>query len=85
MEEVSTQMNVGRCPNCKEFLIAEELANHKCIQKPKRLQGIETVMIHNYFETHADKEGHKILFAKGLDGWLYRMIICEHHTAPTET
>ena len=82
MKEVSSEMmNVGRCPTCNAFLIAEDLANHRC---KMRLQGTATVMIYDYFKTHADREGHKIVFAKGLDGYLYRLVICKHkppHTA----
>lgn len=76
MQEVTrAMMNAGRCPRCNTFLIAEDVANHRC---KMRLQGITTVMIHDYFETHADRQGHKILFAKGLDGYLYRLIMCKH-------
>lgn len=74
-------MNAGRCPRCHAFLIEEELATHRC---RTQLQGVATIMIDHYFETHADDEGHKILFARGFDGYIYRLVVCKHnppHTA----
>jgi len=68
-------INVGRCPNCGNFLIGEEVNSHTC----KALKGIQDLLIHHYYELSArDDEGHKVLIAKGLDGFLYRLIICKH-------
>jgi hypothetical protein len=78
---VKTEMlNAGRCPKCNAFLIAEDFADHKC---KVAFQGIQTIIIDHYYETHADKDGHKIVFAKGLNGYLYRLVICKHNPSHT--
>jgi hypothetical protein len=69
-------INVGRCPSCHVFLISEEFVNHTC---EKKLQGIRTIQVSHYYETHEDREGHKMVFARGFDGYLYRLIVCKHN------
>jgi hypothetical protein len=80
-EVTNVLMNVGRCPTCHKFLIGEELDSHRCTAQ---FQGIRDILIDHYYETHPDKDGHPIVFAKGLDGYTYRLVVCKHtppHTA----
>ena len=64
------------------FLIGEDLEHHTC-KLP--FGGIRTITIDHYYEMHTlDADGHKVVVAKGLDGYLYQLVICKHnppHTA----
>lgn len=79
-------INVGRCPLCNAFLIEENLATHRCNGKLP-FQGIRTIVVSSLRESQTNtEEGHRIVYAKGYDGYLYRLEICEHnppHTAKT--
>ena len=61
--------NVGRCPKCGAFLVAENYETHRC-RTPIDVREID---VDYYFET--DSGQGRILIAKGLDGVLYRLIL----------
>ncbi len=70
-------MNVGKCSKCGEFLIAEQLENHKC---KIRFRDVQDIVIDHYYEMKSkDAEGHRTVIAVGLDGTLYRMTVCKHN------
>src|SRR5208337_2876406 len=70
-------INVGKCLKCGEFLIAEQLAKHKC---KISFKDVQDVTIDHYYEMMSrDEQGHRIVIAVGIDGTLYRMTVCKHN------
>jgi hypothetical protein len=70
-------INVGKCPRCGEFLIAEQLTNHKC---KISFKDVQDVTIDHYYEMISrDAQGHRTVIAVGIDGTLYRMTVCKHN------
>jgi hypothetical protein len=70
-------INVGNCPRCGKFVIAEQLEHHDCRIS---FTDVENITIDHYYEMISkDEEGHTRLIAVGLDGTLYKMTICTHN------
>jgi len=68
--------DIGRCPRCHKFLIAEQLETHKCEIPFKHVKEIYVDWI-----TNCDKDVNDdiVYVAMGLDGNLYRLIHCKHN------
>ncbi len=73
--------NIGRCPKCGKFLVAEEYPNHLCTGENHQLRnpllGVRYIGIDHYFEKR-EENGDTILIARGLDGYFYRLTQCPH-------
>ncbi len=61
--------NVVKCERCQKSLIDEEYSSHVCTPN---LRGIKEIEVDYYYE-HTSKNGDKVIMAKGLDGFLYRL------------
>ncbi len=61
--------NVGRCPRCNEFLVAENRDGHVC----REYIAVKGIDIDYFFET--DSTEGKVIIAKGIDGTLYRLTL----------
>lgn len=68
--------NVTKCPRCDKTFINEELDSHVC---NPRFTGIIQIGIVYWFEGQTNKDGDKIIMAKGFDGKLYQLVHCEHN------
>src|SRR6266487_5306782 len=66
--------NTGRCPRCKQFLIAEQIHNHSC---KIALKGVRSILIDHYFETR-EENGDCLVIARGMDGYFCRLTQCHH-------
>ena len=61
--------NIVKCERCQKSLINEEYQSHVCTPN---LRGIMDIEVDYYYE-HKTKNGDKVIMAKGLDGFLYRL------------
>lgn len=69
-------LNVGHCGRCGQFLIAEEESTHKCVIP---FQGMKEVFLDWIGTTFTDQNLDTVTMAKGLDGYLYSLIVCPHN------
>jgi hypothetical protein len=75
--EVISSQNVSRCPRCKKALIQEQLATHKCSVE-YRLRGYQEVFVDHVTDMGKNVDCDHVLSAWGLDGTLYKLVICKH-------
>lgn len=68
--------NLVKCPKCGQDLISEEFNAHHC--KTPYL-GIIELGVSFWYEGKLDKNGDKVIIAKGMDGLIYRWIHCTHN------
>jgi hypothetical protein len=68
-------MNVGRCPRCRKFLVAEEQDSHVC---KIACQGVKSIFFDCINDAIEDDNGDTVRVGKGLDGYYYRLIVCKH-------
>lgn len=73
--------NLGRCPRCHKFIIAEQLENHKCKPSKTPILGCEELIIDHITDSGKDEYGDQIHLAWGRNGTLYRLRVCKHHTS----
>ncbi|MGD0177745.1 MAG: hypothetical protein ABSC50_13080, partial [Candidatus Bathyarchaeia archaeon] len=67
----------GRCPRCKKFILAEQIKTHKCKVK---LNGVKELYLDSWvMKDHTNDDGDSLMVAMGLDGYLYRLILCTHN------
>jgi len=71
-----TLADIGRCPRCSRFLIAENLATHDC-KVP--LKGVREVVLDWIIDGVQNEDEDLVQVAMGLDGFLYRLILCKHN------
>jgi len=69
--------NIIKCTRCKKTLIEEEFNGHVCTPN---LRGIKDILVDYYYLGQKDNDGHEFVYAKGLDGILYRLVKCLHKT-----
>ncbi len=74
---MSVSENVGRCPRCNEFIIAEQ--THCCDFRNIQLQGCEELFVDHITDSGKSKDGDHVFLAWGLDGILYRLAVCKHN------
>jgi len=70
--------NVGRCPRCRKFLIAEEYELHKCDFRDVGIRGKEIILGH-MTDCGLNRNGDRVTLAWSIDGVLYRLIECKHN------
>jgi hypothetical protein len=68
--------NAGKCPRCGGFVIAEESESHVCNIPTK---GAETIFLDWIGDGFTHENGDHIRMAKGLNGILYKVILCKHN------
>jgi hypothetical protein len=68
--------NIGRCPRCNGFIIAEQLEEHEC---DIPIKDIETIIADSCCNMGSDENGDKVTTALGIDGTYYRIIVCKHN------
>ena len=68
--------NVGRCPRCNQFIIAEDVNMHVC---DIQITDIKTVIVDSCYTVGTDKNLDEVTSALALDGTLYRLILCKHN------
>jgi hypothetical protein len=68
--------NVGRCPRCHKFLVAEEKATHLC-----RVQcnGAKSIFFDCIDDPIQNDDGDTVRIGVGLDGYYYRLVVCKHN------
>ena len=76
MLEMSSVENAGRCPRCQTFVIAEQLASHKC-NIP--IKGAEAIFLDWIADGFTDENDDYVRMAKGLNGTLYELVLCKHN------
>jgi hypothetical protein len=84
---VSTTENIGRCPHCHKFMIAEESKTHVCdksksdvsIFSNRPLVGCEELVLHRLTDSGEEKNGDHVYLAWGISGILYRLLVCRHN------
>jgi hypothetical protein len=69
-------IDVGRCPRCHKFLVAEEEKSHQCITP---CQGAKSIFFDHITDAVEDENGDSIRVGKGLDGYYYGLIVCKHN------
>lgn len=69
-------MNVGRCPRCHKFLVAEEEKSHVC-KIP--YQGVKSIFFDWLMDETEDENHDKVRVGTGLDGYYYRLVVCKHN------
>ena len=70
--------NVGRCPRCNRFLIAEEITVHNC---DIEVRDVRTLIVDSCHELGQDGNGDRLTSALAIDGTYYRILEC-HHNPP---
>jgi hypothetical protein len=78
MIEATNMDNLMRCTRCHRLLIAEEYATHNCDFRDIPLQDCEQILVDHMTDCGADKNGDGVVLGWGLDGTLYRLIVCKH-------
>lgn len=73
-------MNMGRCPRCHKFLVAEEAESHVC-KIP--YQGVKSIFFDWMMDATEDENGDIVRVANGLDGYYYRLVVCKHNPPHT--
>jgi hypothetical protein len=73
---VITTENIGRCPRCHRFLVAEELSSHQCKIEPKRW--VEEIFLEGITDSTENGDGDTVTVGFGLDGRYYRFVVCKH-------
>jgi hypothetical protein len=68
--------NLSKCHRCRKNFINEELNSHVC---NPYFTGIEEIGITYWFEGKTNKDGDKVIIAKGFDGKLYYLVQCSHN------
>jgi hypothetical protein len=71
--------NVGRCPRCNKFMVAEEWDEHKCDFKDIPLTDCKSIILDHITDFGQDKNGDHVYRAWALDGVLYRLVVCKHN------
>jgi hypothetical protein len=69
-------LNIGRCPRCHKFLVAEEVYSHSC---EIEFKGVKEILVDHCYSTGKDGNLDTVFIAKGLDGFLYRLVVCKHN------
>jgi hypothetical protein len=68
-------MNVGRCARCGHFLIEEQSQTHRCEIQIKQVKEIVRDWITDGAQ---DPNDDTVKTGLGIDGILYRLILCKH-------
>jgi hypothetical protein len=71
--------NLGRCPRCHRFMIAEQQNDHVCEFSDLPLYGCEELVLHRLTDSGNEKNGDHVYLAWGINGILYRLLVCEHN------
>jgi hypothetical protein len=66
--------NIERCPICKEYLLHNQIKNHKC---PNQFKGVKEIPVYFFYQT-SDGDENKAVIAKGIDGILYKFVKCRN-------
>ena len=69
-------IDVGRCPRCHKFLVAEEEKTHTC-RIP--CEGAKSIFLDCINDPIEDDNGDTVRVGKGLDGYYYRLVVCKHN------
>jgi len=69
-------MNAGRCPRCHKFLIEEQRETHSC---QISVGDVQEIVLDYMTDGCKDENGDIVKVAWGLDGILYRLILCKHN------
>lgn len=77
--EVTVTEDFGRCPRCRQFLIAEEKKAHKCNFEDMLVRGCEELVLDHITDLGQDRNGDHVHLAWALDGILYRLVVCKHN------
>jgi len=70
--------NIGRCPRCGKFLIAEDYESHTCDFADIPIRGHKEIRLDHMTDCGTDNNGDNIVLGWGLNGILYRFVICPH-------
>lgn len=68
--------NIERCERCKQFIIAEQRDFHKC---NLRVKAVKEIYLDWLNQPVQNLNQDSVLVAMGLDGYLYRLILCQHN------
>jgi len=68
--------NVTKCLRCEKTFINEELDSHIC---NPRFRGVIRIGVVYWFEGQLNKDGDKVIMAKGFNGKLYQLVHCTHN------
>jgi hypothetical protein len=71
--------NLGRCPRCGKFMIAEQQRSHRCDFRAIPIQGCEELVLDHITDSGKDENGDYIHLAWGQNGMLYILRVCNHH------
>ena len=74
--------DIINCERCRKSFIEEEYQDHVCSPITTRLQEIGFDKI---FDSVTDENGDKVYMAIGLNGILYRLVMCQHNPTHTNT
>jgi hypothetical protein len=76
---VNLTENLGRCPRCRKFMVAEEWSNHECDFDDYEIRGCKEIVLDHITDSGLDKNGDRVHLAWALDGMLYRLLVCSHN------
>jgi ssDNA-binding Zn-finger/Zn-ribbon topoisomerase 1 len=84
---VSTTENIGRCPRCHKFMIAEQSKTHVCDKSKsdvcdfsnRPFVGCEELVLHRLTDSGEDSNGDHVYLAWGINRILYRLLVCKHY------
>jgi len=71
--------NIGRCPRCREFLVAEQQTSHVCDFRDVPIRACREIVLDHMTDCGMDKNGDGVTLGWGIDGTLYRCLICKHN------
>jgi hypothetical protein len=71
--------NVGRCPRCHRFMIAEESGTHVCDFDDLPIVGCEEIVLDRLSDSGTEKNGDHVYLAWAKNNMLYRLLVCKHN------
>lgn len=75
-------MNSIKCQRCNKTFISEEFENHYC--RPQ-LVDVQEIGIDSIFKGNFQENGDDVWIAQGLNGIMYRLILCKHDSPHPDT
>ena len=70
--------NIGRCPRCGKFLVAEQYEAHTCDFRDVPIQDCKEIVLDHMTDCGMNKDGDNVTLGWGIDGTLYRLVVCKH-------
>jgi hypothetical protein len=71
--------NFGRCPRCRQFIVAEQRKTHKCDFEDMPFEKCEEIVLDELIDSGQEKNGDHVYLGWGLDTVAYRLLVCKHN------